>query len=83
MAVEMAHEGRGRGGHEGAAAGEVDGRRLLDLGSVAYMLSLSRAEVEREVARGRLASIKHGRRRLVSRSQLEAYIRRLERGDVA
>lgn len=53
-------------------------RMLLDLNTVAFALSLSRAEVEREVARGRLASVKRGRRRLVSRAQLAAYVAQLE-----
>ncbi|HZC04066.1 MAG TPA: helix-turn-helix domain-containing protein [Ktedonobacterales bacterium] len=52
---------------------------LLDLNAVAFLLSLSRAEVEREIARGALSSVKRGRRRLVTRSQLERYVERLER----
>ena len=56
-------------------------RLLLDLNTVAFLTSLSRAEIEREIARGALASIKRGRRRLVTRAQLDAYVRRLEQGD--
>lgn len=62
--------------------GQPDGERLLlDLNLVAFLTSLSRAEIEREIARGTLPSIKRGRRRLVTRAQLEAYVRRLEQGD--
>lgn len=53
---------------------------LFDLDDVAYLTSLSRAEVEREIARGTLQSVKRGRRRLVTRGQLTEYIERLTKG---
>jgi excisionase family DNA binding protein len=45
------------------------------------MLSLSRAHVYREIARGALASVQIGRSRRVSRAALEAYVDRLEQRD--
>lgn len=63
------------------AASEMrDTRELFNVADVAVRLSISRAEVAREIARGRLSSCKLGRRRLVSRTQLAEYIQRLERG---
>lgn len=55
-------------------------RMLYDLGTVAFLTSQSRAEIQREITRGALASVKRGRRRLVTRDQLAAYVRCLERG---
>lgn len=55
-------------------------RELLSVMEVAERLGISRAEVAREIARGRLDSIKLGRRRLMSRAQIARYIERLERG---
>ncbi len=58
----------------------ADGREprlLYDLSTVAYLTSQSRAVIEREVARGSCGSIKRGRRRLVTRSQLAAYVARV------
>lgn len=54
-------------------------RELYSVLEVARRLGISRAEVAREIARRRLASVKLGRRRLVSRAQLAAYVERLER----
>lgn len=63
------------------ASGTHDERELFSVLEVAQRLGISRAEVAREIARGRLESIKLGRRRLVSRTQLNKYITSLERGD--
>lgn len=52
---------------------------LFTLDDVAQALRLSRAEVERAVARRTLASVKIGRLRRVTRSQLEAFVASLER----
>ncbi|HEU5343158.1 MAG TPA: helix-turn-helix domain-containing protein [Ktedonobacterales bacterium] len=52
---------------------------LWTLDDVALALRMSRAQVERAVARQEIASVKVGRLRRVTRSQLEAYCRRLER----
>ena len=60
-----------------------DEREVFSVLEVAERLGISRAEVAREIARGRLESIKLGRRRLVSRAQLNRYIASLERGDFA
>ncbi len=60
-----------------------DARELFSVLEVAERLGISRAEVAREIARGKLESIKLGRRRLVSRAQLDRYIISLERGDFA
>ncbi len=62
-------------------AGEVTHpeQLLYTLDDVAQALRVSRAEVERAVARGACASLKIGRLRRVSRTQLLAYVERLER----
>lgn len=56
---------------------------LYSLAEVARRLGLSRASITRAVARGDLATLTVGRRRLVSESQLAAFIvRRAELGAV-
>lgn len=54
--------------------------QLFNLTTVAQILSISRAEVERKVSSGELPSIKLGRRRLVSRRALAEYVAWLESG---
>ena len=56
---------------------------LYTLDDVALALRISRPEVERAVARATLASVKIGRLRRITWRQLEAYITRLESGEVA
>ncbi len=49
---------------------------LLDIDTAASRLSLGRSLVYREIAAGRLASLKVGRRRLVSSGAIAEYIHR-------
>jgi excisionase family DNA binding protein len=47
---------------------------LLSVPEAGEALNLSRAQVDREIAAGRLASVKCGRRRLVPREGLTEFI---------
>lgn len=55
---------------------ERDPERLLDLDEAAALLGISRRSVDTLVAAGELSSLKIGRRRLVPRRALSAFIRR-------
>ena len=48
--------------------------RLLDVDTVAAMLSLGRSKVYGEIAAGRLRSVKCGRRRLIPAGAIAAFI---------
>lgn len=52
---------------------------LYTLDDVAQVLRISRAEVERAIARHVMASVKVGRLRRVTHAQLQAFVRDLER----
>lgn len=47
---------------------------LVSTKQAGVLLSISETEVKREIARGRLGSVKRGRRRLIRRADLEAYV---------
>jgi excisionase family DNA binding protein len=55
-------------------------RLLYNVRDVARMLSLSRAQVYREIQRGALVTVSIGRCRRVSRAALETYVAHLEEG---
>jgi excisionase family DNA binding protein len=58
-------------------------RMLFTAPEVAIALGVSRAHVDRMIQAGKLASVKIGMLRRVTRAQLEAYIAQLERDGAA
>jgi excisionase family DNA binding protein len=53
-------------------------KRLLSLEETAFLLSLSKRSVEKLVETGRLQTVTVGKRRLVSRNQLDGFVLALE-----
>lgn len=47
---------------------------LVSMKQAGVLLSISETEVKREIARGRLGSVKRGRRRAIRRHDLDAYV---------
>jgi excisionase family DNA binding protein len=58
----------------------TDERLLIDLPEVATRLNISKRKVEALIANRELGHVKVGRRTLVTRRQIDAYIEQLEEG---
>lgn len=55
-------------------------RVLYDVAAVQRVTGLGRSKIFEEIAAGRLASVQVGRRRMVTRAQLEAWVAQLVEG---